>query len=285
MKKTLSLLLVSSSLFSMQLDIVKTPQFQQRLSQYNNSNNVNKVCIEPSSVFVSSKLGSVELYHGEKGFSVIHDDKKNCIQKCFIDPMIRNIKKEELKAFLIAGYLSLNQNNNGEFSLKANGRINGGGPNAGIIAYWVTKCLCWGIVSAATIGAVLGGGAVTVGSISSDSNPNYGDFRSDFIEEKITDGIVYMADNAVIPISSYTGGATMIVTEETARMTSTAPMAVGSVGIGVVATGIACAGLVPEAQAATALGIAEASGGLGVAASIEALSIKVGIFFGLSPLP
>ena len=110
--------------------------------------------IKPESVFAPSKLGSVELYHGKKGFYVHQDNEKHAIKKYFTDPIVRNITKKQLHAFLEGGYLSLNQMEDGEFSLKAKGRINGGGPILGTAAYWVTKSLCYAVGFAAIAGTV-----------------------------------------------------------------------------------------------------------------------------------
>lgn len=140
----------------MQLDIVhsesRVNQFQKKLLTYIDNKNKNKVRIEPSSVFVPHQLGSVELYHGKKGFSVRQDDKKYHIKKYFTDPIIRNVNKEQLKAFLKAGYLSLNQMDDGEFSLKAKMRLNGGGPIGAAIGVFLGKAAV----------SVIGHGAILV---------------------------------------------------------------------------------------------------------------------------
>ena len=127
MKKVLYLSLVTSSVFSMQLDLVKTNKLQEKLSHYIASKVSDKTHIKPESVFAPSKLGLVELYHGKNGFYVRQDDKKYEVKKYFTDPMVRDVSEKQLKNFLKNGYLSLNQMNDGEFSLKAKGRVNGGG--------------------------------------------------------------------------------------------------------------------------------------------------------------
>ena len=132
MKKVLGLLFITSSVLSMQLDRV------------DNNHKSNKMYIDSFSVKVPNRLGNLNLYHGKKGFYVRQDDKKQTIKKYFTDPMLRDITKTQLKAFLANGYLSINQMDDGEFSLKANGRIVGGG------------------VIGASIGAFLGKAAVYV---------------------------------------------------------------------------------------------------------------------------
>ena len=146
MKKVLGLLLVTSSVLSMQLDLARFDKkinlsqmvkFQEKLLKH--TDNVSKVRIEPTSVFVPSELGLVKLYHSDKGFSVRQDDKKHQIQTCFTDSMVRNIKKEALKDFLKNGYLEVNQMSDGTFSLKANNRVKGGGILGCIIGATVAK--------------------------------------------------------------------------------------------------------------------------------------------------
>ncbi len=62
----------------------------------------------------------------------------------------------------------------GEYSLKAKGRMVGGGPILGTIAYWVTKSICYGtavgaigatvIGTGGAIGGAVGGGAFLAGT-------------------------------------------------------------------------------------------------------------------------
>ena len=132
MRKILGLLFISSSIFSMQLDLVKPNKTVSVLVPADKLtpaelNSLSKVYINRKAVFAPERLGSVELCHDKKGFSVLQDNKKHAIAKYFIDPLLRDITREQLGAFLQGGYLSINQMNNGEFSLKANGRIKGGG--------------------------------------------------------------------------------------------------------------------------------------------------------------
>lgn len=104
----------------------------------------DKMYIEPKSVFVPEKLGKMELYHNRQGFYVRKDDQKIKIQKYFTDPMVRNLDKKQLKAFLEGGYLMVNQMEGGELSLKSKIRLEGSG------------------VLGASIGAFLGKAAVYV---------------------------------------------------------------------------------------------------------------------------
>jgi len=50
------------------------------------------------------------------------------------------------------GYLCVNQASDGQYQLQAHGRLHGGGPIAGAIAYGATKGLCYIGVIGATLG-------------------------------------------------------------------------------------------------------------------------------------
>ncbi len=265
MKKVLSLLLVTSSIFSMQLDLIK-----------------------PESVFVPQRLGSVALYHGKKGFYVHQDNKKHVIKKYFTDPMVRDITKKQLKAFLQAGYLSLNQMNDGEFSLKAKGRINGGGPHLGTFMYWLTKSVCYGTMAAAVGTVIVKGGSVGVGTMSSTAKDRAIDAANDIVMGSTKGAILYVAETATVPLSSLSlEAATSAVITTAPRLVNTAAIGASGTGILLVEKAIDIAGCNQEAALVTGAGVVAATGagGLGVAASIEALSLTVGIFFGMLPTP
>lgn len=139
MKHLLLLSLVTSSMFGMELALVK-PSDQK----VNFADTKNKMHISPFSVSAPSKLGDLDLYHGKKGFYIRHDDKKHIVQKYFTDKMVRNMDKKQLQAFLVTGKLAINQMDDGEYSLKAKLPLNGGG------------------VFGASVGAFLGKAAVYV---------------------------------------------------------------------------------------------------------------------------
>ena len=99
-----------------------------------------------------------------------------------IDPKdlieITGTEKEKVLADLFGrGYIAVNQTDDGEYTLRAHIRAPGGGPIAGIVAYWVTKSLCYGTAAAgataivvstgglagAATGAVAGGAAAAIG--------------------------------------------------------------------------------------------------------------------------
>jgi hypothetical protein len=128
MKKALLMLsFMNVSLFSMELEVVKHTQ------------NANKMRIDSSSTFIPNQLGSLDLYHGKKGFYIRQDDKKQSIKRYNMEPMLRDITKTQLKGFLANGYLSINKTEDGEYLLKAKQRLNGGGPIGATIGCFLGK--------------------------------------------------------------------------------------------------------------------------------------------------
>jgi hypothetical protein len=244
MKRTLSLLLFTSSIFSMQLDLIKKEQ-----------------------VFAPSRLGEVELYHGEKGFHVLKDDKKYVIQKYFTDPIVRDITKEQLNAFLESGHLSLNQMNDGEYSLKAKGRVNGGGPLFGKFMYWTTKTLCYAVLAAGVGAIAITGGTAVAGKSSKRRSSD------DVSNGEVIEAMVQTASGAVILNAGI----------NEAVVTSGAGATMGVAGV--VASGLAKAGYAPVCAKVTTAALASGSSSGGIVAGIEALSLTVGLFFGFTPTP
>jgi len=249
MKKLIFLSFLTSTVFGMELD---------RISY---ADNPNKLYIEPFSVRVPERLGELDLYHSKKGFYVRQDDTKHIIKKCFTDPILRDVTKTQLKSFLTAGYLTINQMDSGEYSVRAKMRLNGGGPILGTIAYWVTKSLCYGTAVAAVgtvtvatggaLGAAVGGAAAVGGTVVTGT--------------AITTTAIGTTAGVI------TGGA----------VTATAV----TTGAGVVGGAIAGAGLGGQAALVTAGAVTSAGGIAGTIAAVEGLSVAVGTFFGMLPTP
>jgi hypothetical protein len=280
MKKVLylSLLLTASYASSMQLALYDAGNTQTDSNNHCNFESMQRdyndtlsdirikdgVVIKPSSVFIPERLGSLQLHHNKDGFHVINDGQKHQIKKYFVDKTVRDINKEQLKAFLLNGYISVNQMNDGEYSLKANHRLNGGGPIFGTFAYWLTKSLCYGAILA-------GVGTATV----------------------VTGGAVGGIVGGATAGASVAVGTTIVATTSTAVIGTTAGAVTGTIAAGaLVGTGATVAsgviGGVTGGAGAAALGVGAAGaavGAGGMVAGIEAVSVSVGTFFGMLPLP
>jgi hypothetical protein len=278
MKKFLGLLCIASSIFGMELDIIKGKQ-----------------------LFVPERLGSIDVYHNDKGFSVYRDDKKHDIKKYHMDPVLRNINKKQLQGFLKNGYLSVNQMDDGEYSLKAKGRVNGGGPILGVAAYWITKCLCYGVL-AAGVTASMGGAGLAVGTggvITSSNKERAINAAQDVGAGVVNLGLTALATTATVPLvttgtvtstalvagASGTGaGIALVPLMTTGKIVSSAAMGGHIYGAGLVSTAITGAGCGQAATLVSAAGITSTAGtSLGVVGTIEAISLKIGLFFGMTP--
>jgi hypothetical protein len=305
MKKVLGFLLLSSSMFSMELahklqtprhrfsrvasKIMQTEKPQVACTTYkwkptiSHATDTEQVLIDAPSVHIPHNLTNVELYHGTKGFVIQQDDKQHVIEKCFMDPIARSITKEGLKPFLKMGYFVVNQTNDGTFMLKAHHRLTGGGPYFGGFMYWLTKSLCYGSLAAVAGTAVVGTGGAIIGAVAGSAVAGgTGTVTALAIAGNST-------STAVLSIAiSTTIGTTIITT--------------GGVGVGVASTATAVglgAGAVPVALGATAAGavatkaavvttgavIASGASTGGIVVGIEALSVAVGTFFGMLPTP
>jgi hypothetical protein len=202
--------------------------------------------LQAPSVFVPHDLGNVSLFHDAEGFHAIKNGRAYDVQKCFTDKQVRNVSSEQLRGFLKQGYIAVNQMSDGEFSLQAHGRLVGGGPVAGVIAYWVTKVACYGTASAAVGAAVVAtGGAV---------------------------GIAAGAAGTVV------GGAVAV-----GAGAATVGGVSAGVAAGVLAGGLANAGLVGEAALLTSGAITGAGSVAAATAAVETASLATGAFFTMIP--
>lgn len=102
-------------------------------------------------LFVPQKLGSVQLFKTDEGFEIIKDSESIKVKSYDVDPILKNLNKDTIKEFGKIGSIHLNQFNNGDYSLKAKGKINGGGPLTGMIAAWTVRALMYS--AAATVAA------------------------------------------------------------------------------------------------------------------------------------
>lgn len=303
MKKILSLLLLTSSIFSMQLDLVnRKHNFQEKLYKQDVVKNLDLQKVS-TSVFVPHALESAKLYHGPKGFYVHHDNKMKRIEKCFTDPIIRNITSQQANDFHKVGYFHLTQMNDGAYSLKAKARLVGGGPVLGAIMYWVTKSVCYGTIAAgagatiavtggAVVGAVGGGAAVggvaaTTGTIATAGATATGTIG----------GAVSLASGITTTTIAGTAGLTTVGAAITTTAgvvtagTGTAVLVTSGVGIATsTITGVVGTAALAETAAVTTgavLATGATTGGIiaGTVCGIEAASTAVGTFFGMLPTP
>lgn len=102
----------------------------------------------------SSRLGKMSLIHDGESFFVENESARKRIQPAYMSRELRNIKAHQLAALQRNGSLRVNRMQDGEYSLSAHARGNGGGPITGIICYGVAKIVGWSAVGA-TVSATM----------------------------------------------------------------------------------------------------------------------------------
>ena len=127
--------------------------------------------IQDSSILAPSSMDKVALFHDEDGFRVSQNNEMHSVEKCWVDSSLQNISRENLKKFLAAGYIRVNQMDSGEFSLQARNLIKGGGLGGAAVGFWIGRALVYGsvavvgavatVVAAPVVGLVAAGAAVT----------------------------------------------------------------------------------------------------------------------------
>jgi hypothetical protein len=297
MKKVLGLLFISSSIFSMQLDIIKkncsrakkihqivkrhSPKLNAVKQHTKSSSDDTKQCVE--SIYASQGLGDIKLYHDKNGFHVLHNNEMHHVKPCFMDEEIRNMTPRQVKAFQKIGYFSISQVDNRKFSLKFNERLRGGGPLFGGFMYWLTKSVCYGGIAAAAGTAVVTTGGAIVGAVAGGAVAGGAGTVTGLA---IAGGYT---TTAVTGVAAATTLGTTIVTTAGVGVGVASTAGVVAFGSGAVATaaGATAAGAVITKAAVVTTSAAIASGASvgGIIAGIEALSIAIGTFFGMLPTP
>ncbi len=207
---------------------------------------IHAVRLDKSKIFSPQSLGELSLEHNDAGFFVEDESGSHQVQNCFADKDLRGVSDERLGKLLENGHIAVNRMSDGQYSLRAYRHLNGGGPVAGAIAYWVTKSLCWGGIGAA---AAAGTAAVAAATVA-------------------TGGTAGVAAAAAI-----NAGASVAI----------ASTGAGTVAAGAVAAAVGTSAAATSA-AATVAGAAVSAGGVaGVIAGIETASLAAGTAFTLMP--
>lgn len=111
-------------------------------------------------LYISAHDKELKLLHQNRSFFICNETKKSKIKSHRIDKDIRSIDTAVLKKMLQNGRLSVSQSEEGEYKVSMNGRLVGGGPLAGMLAYWLTKTLCYGTAIAAVSGITVASGGL-----------------------------------------------------------------------------------------------------------------------------
>jgi hypothetical protein len=97
------------------------------------------LCIEGNGLFVPSELGALSIIKRDTEYVVVQDEKEHKVFST--DTLLSTLNKKQLAAFLMnGGYIAVNKClKSNEYILRSKGRMNGGGPVLGAVAYWTTK--------------------------------------------------------------------------------------------------------------------------------------------------
>lgn len=211
--------------------------------------------VSRSSLIVPGRLGSVELFHNGDEFQVVSNDEVHSVKRYWVDPLLRNVREKQLKAFLDNGYVSLDQMSDGEYTIKAKVRGLGGGPVTGWIFYVATKGICYGTAAAAAGSAV----ALTGGAIAAAGG---------LVAAGASTGVIAAAGTATASSMLVTGAATGTIAGATA-LTGGAAMGVATATAGIIG---GTAGAASTATLATAGAIGAGGSIAGAVAAVETLS-------------
>ncbi len=118
---------------------------------------VERVEIAKENIVAQSRLGVEKVVHNGHQYVVIVGENEHFVQP---HDLSKDLKTVDPSAFPQGAYLKVKQIGK-DFGLELMGRMNGGGPVAGYIAYWTTKAVCYGTAAAAatTLVVTTGGAA------------------------------------------------------------------------------------------------------------------------------
>lgn len=128
------------------------------ISTFSMATCTEQLVLDKKNIFASSEFGDIKLHYKNNSFYVETCGKYHQVPKYFQDQELRNINVKKLKAFLKHGYIEVKRLSDNNYKLYSKVRGNGGGPIAGMIAYWTTKAVCYGTAVAATGTAVVATG-------------------------------------------------------------------------------------------------------------------------------
>ena len=215
-------------------------------------------------------LGSqLDVKRTNKGFFVKEAGVKHRVHAGMVDKDLRSLSSAKITALSQRGLIRVTKCDDGTYILRQQGNIKGGGPVAGVVAYWVTKSLCWagvGVAAAAGAAAVTGAVVATGGAAG-----------------VVAGGAIGVGSGAAIGTATATG----LAVGAGAVGATGAGLAVAGAGTAVVASTIA---LVPTAAVAAGTGAgalvatgATVGGAAGVVAGIESASLAAGTAFACIP--
>lgn len=106
--------------------------------------------IQKQNLFVPVSIGKIRLFKTDEGFIVQEKGAMVPVESHRVDITLRTMNKKKLATFLHAGYLSVNKNNDNNYSIQSHGRMRGGG----IFGAWLGSTIGYGADTFAGYGAI-----------------------------------------------------------------------------------------------------------------------------------
>ncbi|MFA6065856.1 MAG: hypothetical protein WC707_01600 [Candidatus Babeliaceae bacterium] len=98
-----------------------------------------QLSIKDSSIFSPKELGIVSLTRDSEGFHVIQNGVKRSVKNHWVDKTLRSIPSDKMEKFLQHGYISVNKMSDGDFTLNAKVRGNGGAYFGAVVGCYMGK--------------------------------------------------------------------------------------------------------------------------------------------------
>lgn len=99
----------------------------------------NVFAFKIESFLSSEKLGKVELFYEKNSFYIVQEEELYRVENYCVDKTLHQIEENKLAAFLKENYLSIHQDNEGNFAIKVHVRGLGGGPIGATVGAAVGK--------------------------------------------------------------------------------------------------------------------------------------------------
>jgi hypothetical protein len=206
---------------------------------------------------------SISLAYDANGFIVTEGTKHKRVRPYDVDKALSGKSPEQIAKFSKLGTFLVTKMHNGDYKVRAHGRIRGGGPITAAALYWITKSACW-------FGIGLGTTAVATGIVAATAVTGGVPLAT------IGSGAAVVA-TAGVPVTAAVAGGAVIggtaaavgtATVAAAATTAATAVTVASAGIGATATAGVIAGTVAGIEAASIAAFA---------AGMYGITITVGI--------
>lgn len=96
-----------------------------------------------ASLHVPERLGTLVLFNSPQGFAVSKDKKVHLIESDALDATLRQMDYKQRSMYMMKGALTLNQADNGQYTLQSRANLKGGGALGAAIGCWLGKAVVY----------------------------------------------------------------------------------------------------------------------------------------------